>query len=635
MADSKGEELENASEQTGKLPAATEMERELAHQAAKEFESRHFDQCLALLSQLTNSRGQDSKVIHNRGVVEYYRSDMAKTDEFKKALQEISHKSRFNLENITNLEDVDQCIVYYNQAVILYHLRQYSKSFNILDKLCPLIEPMDEILSRKVLFLLVELHLCTKRPEKAMGVISMIEKVLYGNGKTTQQDKDGNSKDLAETTTNSNNDIYRIKITQYKVRCCMMSKYLKLCKRELKGLMTALGQQPSIPVTYLKANFEYLRNNFRKAMKFLNSMPPSAKLMATSGESLPVMFYNNLGVIHLHLRKHHLGAFYLRKAIHENGLAAKEYNTVDPTKTLSGRPIYTIAVSRHYELLYNMGVQLLHCGKPTAAFDCLIQSLEQCQINPRLWLRLAECCIMVYRENNLEDRRLSKRLQVIQGSEGSGIHRKLILGSGLRHETLCSESAVIPAPTLEFGSLCLRNALMLLPEDPVLRKSPKRNSDTEQPDIKHPHDNVLIPAPPGNPMRPSEVSNLRCSILAAIAYVSLCLNDYQVALQHAEQLLKQPRLSGAHSQFDSQIGGVSHNGLIATTICSRVSCWVPSGYIIGCIWLGIRQEAGFVSGAWVGMMIFALTWLGIFLLMIPVGYVAGMLLCCGEEEDKT
>ena len=67
-------------------------------------------------------------------------------------------------------------------------------------------------------------------------------------------------------------------------------------------------------------------------------------------------------------------------------------------KTLSGRPIYTIAVSRHYELLYNMGVQLLHCGKPTAAFDCLIQSLEQCQINPRLWLRLAECCIMVYRE---------------------------------------------------------------------------------------------------------------------------------------------------------------------------------------------------------------------------------------------
>jgi len=54
----------------------------------------------------------------------------------------VNFQSRFNLENITNLEDVDQCIVYYNQAVILYHLRQYSKSFNILDKLCPLIEPM-------------------------------------------------------------------------------------------------------------------------------------------------------------------------------------------------------------------------------------------------------------------------------------------------------------------------------------------------------------------------------------------------------------------------------------------------------------------------------------------------------------
>ena len=91
-------------------------------------------------------------------------------------------------------------------------------------------------------------------------------------------------------------------------------------------------QQPSIPVIYLRANFEYLRNNFHKAMKLLNSIPQLAKLMPTSGESLPVMFYNNLGIIHLHLRKHNLGAFYLRKAIHENGLAAKEYNTVNPSE---------------------------------------------------------------------------------------------------------------------------------------------------------------------------------------------------------------------------------------------------------------------------------------------------------------
>lgn len=35
-------------------------------------------------------------------------------------------------------------------------------------------------------------------------------------------------------------------------------------------------------------------------------------------------------------------------------------------------------------------------------------------------------------QNNDDDRKLEKRLEVIQGSDGSGIHRKLRLGPGLR-----------------------------------------------------------------------------------------------------------------------------------------------------------------------------------------------------------
>ena len=47
-------------------------------------------------------------------------------------------------------------------------------------------------------------------------------------------------------------------------------------------------------------------------------------------------------------------------------------------------------------------------------------------------------------------------------------------------------------------------------------------------------------------MRVPEVHNLRCSILASLSYVALCLNDHLVALQFAQQLLEQTRLSGAH-----------------------------------------------------------------------------------------
>lgn len=37
-------------------------------------------------------------------------------------------------------------------------------------------------------------------------------------------------------------------------------------------------------------------------------------------------------------------------------------------------------------------------------------------------------------QNNDEDRKLEKRLEVIQGSDGSGIHRKLRLGPGLKKD---------------------------------------------------------------------------------------------------------------------------------------------------------------------------------------------------------
>ena len=39
-------------------------------------------------------------------------------------------------------------------------------------------------------------------------------------------------------------------------------------------------------------------------------------------------------------------------------------------------------------------------------------------------------------QNNNEDRNLSERIEVIQGSVGSGIHRKLILGTGAKEKRL-------------------------------------------------------------------------------------------------------------------------------------------------------------------------------------------------------
>jgi len=65
---------------------------------------------------------------------------------------------------------------------------------------------------------------------------------------------------------------------------------------------------------------------------------------------------------------------------------------------ISGKPLFVLPMSRHFELLYNTGIQLLHCGNSLSAFDCLVEAVKVYSSNPRLWLRLAECCIMHHKK---------------------------------------------------------------------------------------------------------------------------------------------------------------------------------------------------------------------------------------------
>jgi hypothetical protein len=63
----------------------------------------------------------------------------------------------------------------------------------------------------------------------------------------------------------------------------------------------------------------------------------------------------------------------------------------------SGQPLYTLGSNKRHELMYNLGVSLLHAGRPIQAFDCLTEAVQVYHMNPRLWLRLAECCVMAHK----------------------------------------------------------------------------------------------------------------------------------------------------------------------------------------------------------------------------------------------
>ncbi|XP_070200539.1 CCR4-NOT transcription complex subunit 10-like isoform X2 [Littorina saxatilis] len=520
------------------MPAVTEQHKELATSATQEFEKANYSQSVSYMAKLHRQRGVDPKVVHNYAVAAFYHSNQCAVEELKNGLNAACQMAKSGEDPLDGIEDVENAVLYFNQAVLNFYLKQYRAALGVLDRGFQYIEPPDEALAQNVLLLWTELHLCVGQPDKALRVLGYLEKGTSngksgGQGSGTpergEQGKEGSS------GTSEGNDAIKAKICLFKTRCLAMMKSLKSCKREIKTLVSSPGLAGTA-VQYVRAYFEYLRGNSKKAQKILTSAPTTG--IPSAGQSLQLMFHNNMACIHLQMRRPHTGAHHLQRAWQENEKAMKEVKA-----TSKGKPIQYVAISRHYELLYNMGIQALHCCKPSQAFDCLVVASQVYQVNPRLWLRLAECCVMHHRESNDDDSKLEKRQQVIQGSVGSGYHRKLIVGPGTgQNKTSNNPAAAVPALSMEFASMCLSNALNLLPPDPLdVEITPVEDNDT----TKAAAEPALVPAPPASPMRPTEVANLRCSILAASAYVALCLNDFRVALKHAQNLLRQPRLSGA------------------------------------------------------------------------------------------
>lgn len=72
----------------------SEQEREYAQVALTEFNRGNYASCLQTLNKLESLRPNDIKVLHNKAVAEYYKSDLKKTDHFRKSLNLICSQVR-------------------------------------------------------------------------------------------------------------------------------------------------------------------------------------------------------------------------------------------------------------------------------------------------------------------------------------------------------------------------------------------------------------------------------------------------------------------------------------------------------------------------------------------------------------
>ncbi|XP_052367932.1 CCR4-NOT transcription complex subunit 10-like isoform X1 [Oncorhynchus keta] len=545
----------------------TDQEKAIAANALEAFTAGNYEDSLKHLGKLQELNKEDYKIALNKAIAEFYKSGQTTTCTLKQTLIAMKNQVHTSMEDIDGLDDVENSLLYYNQAIIHYHMRQYSEAIAIGERLYHFLEPFEEKFALAVCFLLVDLYLLTYQPEKALHLLAVLEKLsVQGNnknGKGESVNKDGRNQkaefiDMIEAA--------KSKMHQYKVRAYIQMKSSKACKREIKSVMNTAGNSASS--LFLKSNFEYLRGNYRKAVKLLNSSniaehPGAIK----TGECVRCMFWNNLGCIHFAMGKHNLGIFYFKKALQENDHTCAQLGDGGATgngqsKQFSGIPMCALLANKRYELLYNCGIQLLHIGRPLAAFDCLMDAVQVYHSNPGLWLRLAECCIAANKGSLEQDNKgLPSKKGIVQAIVGQGYHRKIILASQSTQNTIYSDgqSAAIPVASMEFAAICLRNGLVLLPDhqqqenkaengSKTTSQSGSTESGSENSDAcsgKGQEGDKFLSAAPSSPLRKQEVENLRCSLLACSAYVALVLGDNLMALNHAEKLLHQTKLSGS------------------------------------------------------------------------------------------
>ncbi|XP_034084444.1 CCR4-NOT transcription complex subunit 10 isoform X2 [Gymnodraco acuticeps] len=554
-------EQNEAKHDSSSSPGVTDQEKEIAASAYEAYLSGKYDESLKHLETLQELNKEDYKIAMNKAVVEFYKSSQTTTGTLKQTLLAMKNQVHTSAEDIDGLDDVENSWLYYNQAIIHYHMRQYSDAIAIGERLYQFLEPFEKF-AQAVCFLLVDLYLLTFQPEKALHLLAVLDKLSTTgsskNGKGESSNKDG-ANQKAEFTAMM--EAAKSKMHQYKVRAYIQMKSSKACKREIKSVMNTAGN--SAPSLFLKSNFEYLRGNYRKAVKLLNSSniaehPGPIK----TGECVRCMFWNNLGCIHFAMGKHNLGIFYFKKALQENDHTCAQLGDGSNAhaKKFTGIPMCALLANKRYELLYNCGIQLLHIGRPLAAFECLMEAVQVYHSNPRLWLRLAECCISANKGSEQESKGLPCKKGIVQSIVGQGYHRKIILASQSTQNTIYSEgqSAAIPVASMEFAAIGLRNALLLLPEhqqdaktengSKICSQAGSTESGNENSDAcsgKGPEADKFLSAAPSSPLRKQEVENLRCSILACSAYVALALGDNLMALNHAEKLLHQTKVSGS------------------------------------------------------------------------------------------
>ncbi|EOA15462.1 hypothetical protein CARUB_v10004173mg [Capsella rubella] len=506
----------------------------------------------------------------------------------------------------------DTTLTILNIAVTWFHMHQYAKSSSILEPLFQNIEPLDETIALQICFLLLDIALACRDAVKFLAVFDYMDKAFcvgFGsheeNGTmqlssnqvsktssllsssvvsdTLKSDLTAAESSLCEETLDYDNMLaemeaekrmkpvghipannilktlsersfstadLKLELQLYKVRFLLLTRNLKLAKREVKHAMNIAQKRDSSMALLLKSQLEYAHGNHQKAMKLL-VVSGIQKEAGTSG-----IFDNNLGCIYYQLGKYEASSRLFAKALR----SCSSLRNKKPVK------MFSLSQDKSLLITYNMGLLYLARGEPLLAAQCFQKASVVFCRQPLIWLRLAECCIMALQKGLLEERNTSlDRSEIRANVVGKGKWRKLLIEENGHVEH--AGSTQCRKLSLPLARACLSNGIYLLNES-LLSDSKSdlqstlsvgtnetqeassadhgdanTNSDLKETKGGMNQDIIQNSLSAFKDVQSREKQLLKQALLANTAYVELELEDPIKALSAANSLLQLPDCS--------------------------------------------------------------------------------------------
>ncbi|KAJ9460540.1 hypothetical protein DIPPA_09667 [Diplonema papillatum] len=501
-------------------------------EAYQRFLAKNYDQCSASLHTLLSStpRG-DPKIQHNVAICEYFKGGCQDAGKFLADLDKLgkSIERDRRIEHVNSLVAIEAfaarnqqsrplCLefegheyVRFNEAVVHFHLRQYTEA---IDRLIPMYYNevhITQLLHVRVVLLLLSCLLAQYNKKD----LHMVERVRQLVKKLDDCQPFISFNDAEEA-----------------------------CPTH-KGPVLRIGAHALL----LRAQYEAVQGGSQQAVDLLQQYRNSSD---STGWWPVVVHFNNLGMFHMSINKPHLASLYLTKAI-------ETYETNRPksegTQPSNGMGHYPSMASVHY----NNGICHMIRGQYELAFKSFAVATPLLKDTPTLWLRMAQCCIRQWELNLAKEqtRAFEEKQQVPTPSSLSIPPRQVIY---LPTADVLLPKSIKAEPgddmSLVFADKCLRNAHYLMLRRFRGRKSKhhgngakEENGDEEGNDKEDDgegrdegdgqlEESELHAESADDP----EVAAVLQAVYCNMAYTALCLSNPSVALAAGEKLLSLPSL---------------------------------------------------------------------------------------------